>query len=153
MVKYDIPIIDLSWATQCIVQKARLEISGRHKIDIDSSPTSARMIQVHSIKVSQFGGLTRYEVGDSVQFGKTNNLSYGRIVSIRLDKALRKKQVDVEVLELYNQSELIDGGKSVSTITLEESELQGHIVILGGKDFSQVNWSKNPHVFVQKKKG
>lgn len=65
---------------------------------------------------------------------------------------MKKKTVEVQVLELHHQSELIDGGKSVSTITLEEHELQGHILILNGKDYSQVSWSKNPRVYMQKKK-
>lgn len=150
-----IPIVDLSWATQCIVRKDRVELSEKYYLHLENplSSASERMMNIHSIKVQQFCGLTRYEVGDSIKFGKKKvNQSNGRIVAIGFDKHLRKKIIEVEVLETHNQCELMDGGKNVSTITIEESELQGHILILGGKDYSQVHWSANSRVFVQREK-
>jgi len=90
--------------------------------------------------------------GDSIKFGKkTGDLSNGRITAIRFDKRSRKKSVEVKVLELHNKNELMDGGKSMSTVVIEENQLQGQILILGGKDYSQVDWSKNSRVYVQKK--
>lgn len=150
----DIPIVDLSWAMQCIVRKNRVDVSEKYKLQIESSlnTSSERIIDILSVKVQQFCGLTRYEVGDSIRFGKKMGQSNGRITAIRYDKRMRKKTIEVKVLELHHECELIDGGKSVSTINLEESELQGHILILSGKDYSQVDWSKTPHVYLQKKK-
>ena len=148
------PIIDLSWATQCIVRKDRVSISERYVLEIDNSlsSTSERVVDIYSTKVQQFAGLTRYEVGDSIKFGKKkNSLSNGRITAIRFDKRSKKKTVEVKVLESHNECELMDGGKSISTVTIDVNEMQGHILILGGKDYSQVNWSKHSRVYVQKK--
>ena len=45
----------------------------------------------------------------------------------------------------------MEGGKGGSTVTIDENELRGHIVILSGKDFSGVEWKESPHVFMQRK--
>ncbi len=148
--KKETSIVDLSWATQCIVRKTRIPISRIYKLQISSS-VNEKILNVHSTKVQQFSGLTRYEVGDSINFGKKKgNVSKGRISAIRFDKGLKKKSVEVKVLELHNENELMDGGRN-TTVVIDESELQGHILILGGKDYSQVDWSKHSRVYVQKK--
>jgi len=49
----------------------------------------------------------------------------------------------------------MDGGTSTS-MTIDESELQGHVVLLSGKDFNDIRkgWAAETHyedVFVQRK--
>ena len=144
-------ILDLSWATQCIVRKKRIAIADKFRIQ-NGNKTCDRFIDIFSIKVAQFGNLTRYEVGDSIKFGKKkSSLSYGRITAIQFDTRRRKKMIEVRILELHNENELMDGGQSVSTIAIDENELRGHILILGGKDYEEANWSNDEFVFLQKK--
>jgi len=63
-VKKETPIIDLSWATQCIVRKTQVPISKTYKLEIETSlsSTKEKMLNIYSTKVQQFSGLTRYEV-------------------------------------------------------------------------------------------
>lgn len=117
-----------------------------------NSPNKRKNQLISSIKVKQYNGLTRYEVGDSIQFSKRGGEpSQGRIISITHNKATKKNNVEIKVMERHNGCELMDGGKGVSTVTVEESELEAHIVILGGKDFDDVAWSEQSNVFLQKK--
>lgn len=150
----DAPIVDLSWATQCIVNKKRIDIGHRYILHKNAHVTSDsdREVNIYAIKVKQSDSLlTRYEVGDTVSFGrKKAKKSYGRIKSMCIDKLTKKKKVKVEVMELHGDFELIDGGQGMSIITLEESELQGHIIILSGKDYAQSRWSDSSRVFIQK---
>jgi len=149
-------VVDLSWATQCIVQRTLLETDDdrRYRVDMSkgNSPNKRKNQLISSIKVKQYNGLTRYEVGDSIQFSKRGGEpSQGRIISITHNKATKKNNVEIKVMERHNGCELMDGGKGVSTVTVEESELEAHIVILGGKDFDDVAWSEQSNVFLQKK--
>jgi len=163
----NIPIIDLSWVTQCIIRRTRVSIDDntkRYRVTVGSSSGSSSANpnkNLFAIKVKTSTGLVRYEVGDSIVFGKKNiNIDdtkrsfYGRITSIHHDYIKKKNTVEVKVLELHNKYELMDGGKNVSSINLDESELQGHIVLLGGKDFTDVydGWARDSGiVFLQKK--
>ncbi len=146
----NVPILDLSWATQCIVRKKRI---GTEKFQIQmDNRNQNRFVNISSIKVAQFGSLTRYEVGDSIKFGKKrSSVSYGRITGILFDTRLRRKMIEISILERHNSIELMDGGQNASKITIEENELRGHILILGGKEYTEVDWSSNEHVFMQKK--
>ena len=75
-------------------------------------------------------------------------------MSIYHDIRTRKNVIEVKVLELHNQFELMDGGKNVSLLKLDENELQGHIILLGGNDFNDVHdgWAQDSGiVFMQKK--
>ncbi len=144
-------IVDMSWVTQCIVRKKRIEISDQYKIQ-SIYQSYERLVNISSIKVEQCGNLVRYEIGDSIKFGKAKSkLSYGRITALQLDVRQRKKWIEVKILELHNDCELMDGGKNMSTIKIEENELKGHTLILGGKDYEEVKWSRNGTVFMQKK--
>lgn len=146
----NVQIVDLSWATQCIVRKRRIQITNEHIIQTINS--QERNVQITSFKVEQCGNRVRYEVGDCIKFGqKKSNLSYGRITDIHFDTRQRRKMIGIRILELHNGCVLMDGGKNVSTIKIEENELQGHILILGGKDYGEVHWSNNEFVFMQKK--
>lgn len=149
-------VVDLSWATQCIVQRTLLQTDDdrRYRVDLSkgNSPNKGNSQNIYSIKVKQFNGLTRYEVGDSIQFAKRGREpSQGRIVSITHNRLTKKNSVEVKVMEKHKDCELMDGGKGVYTVKIEENELEGHIVILGGKDFGDVSWSKESNIFLQKK--
>ena len=149
-------IVDLSWATQCIVQRRLLETDDDRRYRVDMSASDSRnkngIVDIYCIKVKQFNGMTRYEVGDSVNFGKSDaKLSHGRIIAIKHNSKLRKNTVQVKILELHNKCELMDGGKGASSVTIDETELKGHTVLLGGKDYNDVAWSKASNVFRQKK--
>lgn len=150
-------VVDLSWATQCIVQRKLLQTDDdkRYRVDMsqskNNSPKKSAIIDIFSIKVKQFNGLTRYEVGDSVNFGKRGAESYGRITSIKHNRKTRKNTVEVKVLELHNDYELMDGGKSVQSVTIDSIDLQGHIVVLGGRDYGDVAWTNSSNIFMQKK--
>ena len=105
-------------------------------------------MEIYSLKVDK----ARYEVGDSVTFGKkSSKLSHGRIVSIKHNTRSKKNAVVVKILELHKGFELMEGSSSALTVTIDSSELQGHIVILGGKDFSDISWNQGSNIYVQKK--
>ena len=125
----------------------------RYRVDLsqNNSPNKNTVVDIFSIKVKQFDSLTRYEVGDSVSFGRHGKEYRGRITSIRYNRKTRKTTVTVKVLEINHDIELMDGGKGVNSVEIDKSELQGHIVILGGKDFGDVAWSKASNIFRQKK--
>lgn len=150
-------IVDLSWATQCIIQRKLLQTDEdrRYRVNMskNKSPYREHVVNVYSIKVNQFNGLTRYEVGDTVNFARKNGdeLSQGRITAIKYNTKTRTNAVEVKVLERHNACELMDGGKGICSVVIDEKALQGHIVILAGKDFSEVAWSKSSNVFLQKK--
>lgn len=150
-------IVDLSWATQCIVQRTLLQTDEdrRYRVDMSKSKSPAHrrhIVDVYSIKVNQFNGLTRYEVGDTVNFARNGDeLSQGRIIAIKCNTKTRRNTVEVKVLERHNECELMEGGKGFFSVTVDEKALQGHIVLLAGKDFVDVAWSKSSNVYLQKK--
>eukprot|EP00557_Chaetoceros_sp_GSL56_P002243 CAMPEP_0176502384 /NCGR_PEP_ID=MMETSP0200_2-20121128/14720_1 /TAXON_ID=947934 /ORGANISM="Chaetoceros sp., Strain GSL56" /LENGTH=1764 /DNA_ID=CAMNT_0017901443 /DNA_START=340 /DNA_END=5631 /DNA_ORIENTATION=- len=136
-------IVDLSWANQCIVQRKILQTDDdrRYRVDMSKgkSPYREQVVDVYSIKVNQFNGLTRYEVGDTVNFARNGDeLSQGRITAIKFNTKTRTNTVEVKVLERNNVCELMDGGKGICSVTIDEKALQGHIVILAGKDYCEV---------------
>ena len=145
-------VLELAWAIQCIVRRKRIPISDKFKIRTDNPQAGEKHVSMLSMKSAQFGKLTRYEVGDSIIFGrKMPRLSYGRIAAIKFDAARIRTLIDVRILELHNENELTDGGQNASKITIEENELRGQLFILGEKDYKQVHWSDNEFVFAQKK--
>ncbi len=151
-------VVDLSWATQCLVRRQLLETDDdkRFRVDLSSqnrskTPNKHRIVEIFSIKVKQYDSLTRYEVGDSVKFGRAGNEACGRITSISYHTKTRKTTVTLKVLEVHKEIEVIDGGKGVNSVEIDQSELLGHIVVLSGKDFGDVAWSKASNVYRQKK--
>ena len=155
-------ILDLSWATQCIIQRKLLgtDEDKRYRVDLSQrtnfSSNKSPVVDISSIKVQQFDNLTRYEVGDSVNFGSSrhgsgNSTSHGRIISIKYNQKTRKTTVALKVLEIHNEIEVVDGGSGVNSVEIDKSELQGHTVILSGKDFGDVAWSQASNIFMQKK--
>jgi hypothetical protein len=84
-------------------------------------------------------------------FGKPNHISYGRIESIYNDRIKRKNFVTVQILELHNGTDLMDGGSSPCTVTIDETDLYGHVILLREKDFETVEWRHDTNVFQQRK--
>jgi hypothetical protein len=80
----DVPLLDLAWAHQSIIQRKRLPFGdARYVISLDRTNMSNSCV-VYSIKGKDG---VRYEVGDLVQFcrGVKAN-SYGRITGIVWEK-------------------------------------------------------------------
>jgi hypothetical protein len=96
-------------------------------------------------------GYARYEVGDSVMFGKPDHLSYGRIESINNDRIKRRNSVTIKIMELQNNTELMDGGSSPCMVTIDEMDLYGHVILLRKSDFETVEWRHDRNVFQQRK--
>ena len=99
--KSDPDIVDLSWLTQCIVRKSFIDISSdkRYKVLLgNDEKEEKRMKDLFSIKVEQGNCKSRYEVGDSIRFGKWDSSpTYGRIIGIEHDKSSQKNTVEVKV--------------------------------------------------------
>lgn len=154
-------VLDLAWVTSSLVLRHPVDISDRYLIEWAgrgtsvSSPNESRgsnTKQLYSIKVNRFNkGYARYEVGDSVMFGKPKQISYGRIESIYNDRIKRKNFVTVQILELHNGTDLMDGGSSPCTVTIDETDLYGHVILLREKDFETVEWRHDTNVFQQRK--
>ena len=92
-------IIDLAWLTQCIIRKKFIEINSDERYQVtlrnDGKKGPKSRSKLFSIKVNK----ARYEVGDSIKFGrKGTRVSYGRIIEIIHDKLSQKDLIDVKVL-------------------------------------------------------
>lgn len=154
-------VLDLAWVTNSLVLRQLVHITDRYLIEWAgrgtnvSSPKDNRgssSKQLYSIKVNRFNkGYARYEVGDSVMFGKPDHLSYGRIESIYNDRIKRRNFVTIKIMELQNNTELMDGGSSPCMITIDEMDLYGHVILLRKQDFESVEWRHNRNVFQQRK--
>jgi hypothetical protein len=157
----NIKVLDLAWVTNSLVLRQPVEISDRYLIEWAgrgtnvSSPNDTRGSnhkEIYSIKVNRFNkGYARYEVGDSVMFGKPDRLSYGRIASIYNDRIKRKNFVKIKILELHNKTDLMDGGSNPCMVTIDEMDLYGHVILLREKDFETVEWRHDRNVFKQRK--
>ena len=154
----EIPIIDLSWVTQCIVQRQRLDytenssyyLNTRLNI-LNTHGLTDRPLKLFSLKVDQ----VRYEVMDLIRFGRNSHLSIGRIIAIHHHQKSKKNKIEVQVMEVHNNIELMDGGDSTQVV-IDESELAGHVVMLSGKDFNDISrgWAEETNfsdLFVQMK--
>lgn len=133
------PIIDLSWATQCIVQRQRLDFTDdkyylNSRLKQPSTPGGTdETLKLYSLKVDH----VRYEIMDLVRFGRNCQSAIGRIIAIYHQKASKKNKVEIQVMESQNDRELMDGGDS-TMVHVEASELTGHVVMLSGKDFNDI---------------
>jgi hypothetical protein len=85
----DVPLLDLAWAHQSIIQRKRLPFGdSRYVISLDRTSMS-NSCAVYSIK-DKAG--VRYEVGDLVQFNRgVKATSYGRIIGIVWEKGTGPK--------------------------------------------------------------
>mmetsp|Transcript_30360 Transcript_30360/g.40552 ORF Transcript_30360/g.40552 Transcript_30360/m.40552 type:complete len:540 (+) Transcript_30360:156-1775(+) len=126
-------LIDLSWALQCLIQRRQISFESEKRFFLSLD----KVEHIFSLKVKTGKDLVRYEVGDPVKFGKKQGVSFGRIVRIHIaaDKT-RKSMLDIQLMEQNSDHELMDGGKTI--VTIDESALRGHIVLLSRRDFESV---------------
>ena len=93
-----IPLLDLAWAHQSIIQRKRLPLLGddRYSVSIDHKMGSS--CSVNSIKSKKTG--VRYEIGDLVQFsrGAKTTSSRGRIMGISFERQGKGCKFDVQLL-------------------------------------------------------
>lgn len=83
----DVPLLDLAWAHQSIIQRKQLPLVGnpRYEVSLCENATGGYH-EVYSIKRKT----ARYEVGDLIQFSNNSKMTcYGRILSIRWAKLER----------------------------------------------------------------
>jgi hypothetical protein len=104
-----------------------------------------------SLKINQ----VRYEVMDLVRFGRIDRATIGRIIAIHHQHATKKNRIEIQIMEMHNNIELMDGGDN-TIVTVDECELSGHVVMLSGKDFKDISngWGKETNfsdLFVQMK--
>jgi len=146
------PVIDLSWATQCIIQRSRISMDHERYRPKIGSIGRDKIVQLFSIKVKSADSMVRYEVGDPVIFGKKHlNTSIGRIMGISHDRTTKKNCVEIKVLELHNESELMEGGQNASVVNIDDIDLQAPVVMLGGRHFNDVKESWKETIYIQKK--
>lgn len=93
----DVPLLDLAWAHQSIIQRRRLPLHediSRYVITLGH--TMSNTCNVSSIK-SKAG--VRYEIGDLVQFNRSAKVtSFGRIVSIVWEKKVGQFRLEIQLL-------------------------------------------------------
>jgi len=79
-----VPLLDLAWAHQSIIQRKCLPLHGDPRYEVHLDENSLEFSRtIYSIKNKS----RRYEVGDLVQFSKSSKTtSFGRILSIRWAK-------------------------------------------------------------------
>merc|ERR1712226_1283921 len=119
-----IPIVDFSWAVQCIVQRKRLNMD-REQYRL-SAENSGRLVENNKLKIFSFKKKeTRYEVGDTVFFQKKNlTPTAGRILSIFHDINTKEKTLEVQLMEFGEGYVLMDGGKNSSLLTIDEKDFK-----------------------------
>jgi len=81
-----IPVLDLCWATQCVVQRKKVDFYSNERYRLQSSNAGKEIdngvLKLFSIKVKRIKNQTRYEVGDSIFFKKITR----RMKVLRLDE-------------------------------------------------------------------
>ncbi len=98
--KTSFKVVDLSWATQCIIQRTLLRPDSHERYQISMADKNKAIgkdgvVDIYSIKVNS----ARIEVGDSVTFGKNPSiLFHGRVMSIKHNTVTRKNLVEVKIL-------------------------------------------------------
>lgn len=189
--KERMPIIDLVWVVQSIIQRKRLSFdddkryrvsTGNHCVDSNVS-----LLKVKS-KEKVF---VRYEVGDTVSICQkgAKQVAYARIVRIRVERR-KRNTLDVQLLvsdsicdlsqssfyvsnfvepvplkhhneslqEPHGDFELMDVGCSTAAVTIDETQLSSHIILLSTKDFRSIHRGYILHeksdsdIFMQKKR-
>ena len=157
-----IPIIDLSWALQCIVERERLpwDTDERYILYSDASSSNESGDKMYEMKVKVDNIPVRFECGDIVEFGRTKSTErIGRIISIEGSKrTCATRNLEIQLLDRNGNFELVDGGESATRVRINENELHRHITLLGAKDFKDIQkhgylpaTEKDTHIFIQKK--
>lgn len=157
-----IPIIDLSWALQCIVERERLawDTDERYVLYSDASKSDESGDAMYEMKVKIDEIPVRFECGDIVEFGRTKSTErIGRIIKIEGSKrTCATRSLEIQLLDRNESFELVDGGEDATRVRINENELRRHITLLGAKDFKDISRGgylppseKDTHIFVQKK--
>lgn len=144
-----LPVVDLIWAIQCIVNRKKLNWED-NKIDLHD--VENRMI--YSVKRSDN---VRFDIGDIVQLiepGRKVN-TFGRIVSFESCRSPGSYQhgfgVIVHLEEIEDRAKnLVDGGRVPRKLTIAVTSLVSQVVMMKGKDFRQIQSSYGQTVYVQK---
>ena len=125
-----LPLLDLAWAHQSIIQRKCLPLSGDVRYSV--SLVSGMSNKIFSLKSKSN---IRFEVGDLVQFTRgPKAISRGRILAIIWGGQGKSCQLEIQMLDTDRDYELIDCPSSPK-IVVDESSLQGNIVMLKSKDF------------------
>jgi len=135
----NVPLLDLAWAHQSIIQRKCLPMVGDDRYSVSLRPKQSNNCDVFSIKNKS--GI-RYEVGDLVQFSrgpKTKAVSRGRIVGINLGRQSKGCKLEIQLLDSNGGYNLVDCPSSPK-IVVDESNLQGNILMLGTKDFHKLGY-------------
>lgn len=120
-----VPILELSWAVQSIVQRKKLDFESDPRYRVTTSPSS----QVYSMKVNN----VRYEVGDTIRAAKKKGEDcFVRIVGMKREKD--KYMVQVSLLIANGNYELMET-KGGPQLTIRDDQLGKHLVLLNGGDF------------------
>jgi len=158
-----IPIVDLSWALQCIVEREQLawDADKRYILYSDASTASNEHSDaMYEMKVKIDNDPVRFECGDIVEFGRTKSTErIGRIVNIEVSKrTCAARHLEIQLLDRNGNFELVDGGEDATRVRINENELRRHITLLGAKDFKDIRkggylpaTEKETHIFLQKK--
>lgn len=157
-----IPIIDLSWALQCIVERERLawDTDERYILYSDASSSNENGDAMYEMKVKIDEIPVRFECGDIVEFGRTKSTErIGRIINIEGSKrTCATRSLEIQLLDRNGNFELVDGGEDATRVRINENELRRHITLLGAKDFKDIkkdgylpSSEKETHIFLQKK--
>lgn len=157
-----IPIIDLSWALQCIVERERLawDTDERYILYTDASSFNGNGDAMYEMKVKIDEIPVRFECGDIVEFGRTKSTErIGRIINIEGSKrTCATRSLEIQLLDRNGNFELVDGGEDATRVRINENELRRHITLLGAKDFKDIkkdgylpSSEKETHIFLQKK--
>ena len=93
-----IPLLDLAWAHQSIIQRKRLPLLGDDRYSVSINHKMGSSCSVNSIKSKKTG--VRYEIGDLVQFsrGAKTTSSRGRIMGISFERQGKGCKFDVQLL-------------------------------------------------------
>ncbi|KAL7553903.1 hypothetical protein ACHAWF_017471 [Thalassiosira exigua] len=146
LIDADVPLLDLAWAHQSIIQRKRLAMvdNPRFSVSLDHS-TDTGASRVSSIRKKDG---VRYEVGDLVQFssGPKGN-SRGRILGIIWERQGKGCKLEIQLLESKSNGgyELVDCPSSPK-VSIDEGSLQGNITMLRSRnEFRRLGYlPKNP---------
>lgn len=133
----DVPLLDLAWAHQSIIQRKCVSINGDGRYSVSLGHSMSNKCNVFCIK-SKTG--IRYEVGDLVQFSRgPKATARGRVVGIIWERQGKGCKLKIKLLDSDGGYDLVDCTSS-ARIDVEESSLQGNILMLQSKEFDKIGY-------------
>ena len=94
LVDRSVPVLDLAWAHQSIIQRKRLPMAENQRFSV-SLDRCADHGKVFSIRKKDG---KRYEVGDLVQFSRGKDTSRGRILGINWERQGKGCKLEIQLL-------------------------------------------------------